>query len=241
MAADTVAFQLSACRELMDSHPESLVIAEQVNTIEAGIPGSPGIVVATCRTVIETTCKTILTDRGQVVDPSWEAPKLLSETKKFLNFGILDNGQTDPKLRGAAEKLLRGVESIVSGVIEIRNEYGTAAHGPDAYAHVLDARYVEILARATDAAVGFLFKTHLKNSRQSPMARLRYGDNQDFDDWIDGEYEPYVVLETPLIASEALFRTDINAYKAALVVYRQEQAAAEEEQPKAANAGDAEE
>lgn len=32
-------------------------------------------------------------------------------------------------------------------------------------------------------------------------------------------------LETPLVASEALFRTDINAYRAALVVFRQEQEA----------------
>jgi hypothetical protein len=229
MADETYAFRLTACRELMESHPESLVIAEQVTAIESGIPGSPGLVASTCRTVLETTCKTILKDRGQTPDPSWEAPKLLSETRKFLNFGILENGETDPKLRGAAEKLLRGVENILSGVIEIRNEYGTSAHGPDAYAHVLDERYVEIIARATDAAVGFLFKTHLKNSRHSTMARLRYGDNRDFDEWIDTDFGPFEVLETPLVASEALFRTDNNAYRSALVVFRQEQEAANTE------------
>lgn len=223
MADETYAFRLTACRELMDSHPESLVLRQQVEALEEAMPDRPGIAVSFCRTLIETTCKTILIDRGQTPDDRWEAPKLISETTKFLHLGIHDDGRADPKLRSGAESLVRGVNSIIDGVVEIRNAHGAAAHGADAYAPVLDERYAEILARATDAVVGLLFKTHLNGSGKAPLARLRYGDHKDFDDWIDGEHEPYVVLETPLVASEALFRTDNNAYRAALVVYRQEQ------------------
>jgi Abortive infection C-terminus len=226
MEAEPSSFRLIACRELMASHPESLVIREQVEALEEALPDKPGVAVSFCRTLIETTCKTILVDRGQKPDDAWEAPKLVSETTKFLHLGVHEDGATDPVLRSGAEKLVRGINSIIDGVVEIRNAYGAAAHGSDAYAPMLDVRYAEILARATDSVVGLLFKTHLKNSGKAPLARLRYGDHKDFDDRIDADFGPFTVLETPLIASEALFRTDNSAYRAALAAFRQEQAAA---------------
>lgn len=231
MTVEAYTFQLSACRELMESHPESLVIRQQVEALEDAMPDKPGIAVSFCRTLIETTCKTILVDRGQAPDGAWEAPKLIAETTKFLHLGIHDDGHTDPTLKNGAEKLLRGVNSIIDGVMEIRNAHGAAAHGSDAYAPMLDARYAEILARATDAVVGLLFKTHLNGSGKAPLARLRYGDHNDFDEWIDNDFGPFEVLETPLVASEALFRTDSNAYRAALVAFKQEQDGVQEEEP----------
>jgi hypothetical protein len=231
MAAEASPFRLIACRELLASHPDSLVIRQQVEALEDALPERPGVAVSFCRTFIETTCKTILTDRGQKPDDAWEAPKLIAETTKFLHLGIHDSGVTDPALKSGAEKLVRAVNSIIDGVVEIRNAHGAAAHGSDAYAPVLDVRYAEILARATDAVVGFLFKTHVNSSGKAPLARLRYGDQKDFDEWIDADLGPFIVLETPLIASEALFRTDNSAYRAALAVFRQEQAAAEADVP----------
>lgn len=240
MEVEAYTFQLSACRELMESHPESLVIRQQVEALEDAMPDKPGIAVSFCRTLIETTCKTILVDRGQAPDGAWEAPKLIAETTKFLHLGIHDDGHTDPTLKNGAEKLLRGVNSIIDGVMEIRNAHGAAAHGSDAYAPMLDARYAEILARATDAVVGLLFKTHLNGSGKAPLARLRYGDHNDFDEWIDNDFGPFEVLETPLVASEALFRTDNNAYRAALVAFKQDQEANQEQQEEQPDGGEAE-
>lgn len=240
MEVEAYTFQLSACRELMESHPESLVIRQQVEALEDAMPDKPGIAVSFCRTLIETTCKTILVDRGQAPDGAWEAPKLIAETTKFLHLGIHDDGHTDPTLKNGAEKLLRGVNSIIDGVMEIRNAHGAAAHGSDAYAPMLDARYAEILARATDAVVGLLFKTHLNGSGKAPLARLRYGDHNDFDEWIDNDFGPFEVLETPLVASEALFRTDNNAYRAALVVFKQERDTSQEQQEEQPDGAEAE-
>lgn len=219
MADEDTSFRLIACRELMDNHPGSLVIRQQVEALEDAIPDKPGVAVSFCRTIIETTCKTILIDRGQKPENGWDAPKLISETSKFLHLGIHDTGHTDASLRSGAEKLVRGINSIVDGIVEIRNAHGTGAHGPDAYAPVLDARYAEILACATDAVVGFLFRTHLNSARTAPLTRLRYGDHQDFDDYIDNDYGPFVVLETPLVASEALFQTDNDAYRVSLQTF----------------------
>jgi hypothetical protein len=217
------AFLLPACHELLDSHPESLRIREQVEALEEAMPDRPGVVVSFCRTIIETTCKTILTDRGASVDSAWEAPKLVSEALRYVNLGPRDDGGVDAKLRSGAESLVRGLNQIVQGIVEIRNAHGSAAHGADAYSPLLDSRYAEIVARATDSVVGLLFKTHLNSSQRDPLARFRYGAHSDFDELIDNEFGPFKVLEVQLVASEALFRTDFLAYRAALIQFRQEQ------------------
>lgn len=221
----SLVFQLSACRELLDAHPESLRIREQVEALEEAMPDRPGVVVSFCRTIIETTCKTILIDRSVPIDASWEAPKLVSEALKYLNLGPSEDGGVDAKLRSGAESLVRGLNQIITGVVEIRNAHGSAAHGADAYEPLLDSRYAEILARATDAVVGLLFRTHLRSAHHDPLSRFRYGDHSDFDEYIDNDYGPFEVLDVPLIASEAPYRTDFQAYRAALVLFRQEQEA----------------
>jgi len=218
---------LTACHELLESHPDSLRIREQVEALEEAMPDRPGVVVSFCRTIIETTCTTILGDRGVMVDSAWEAPKLVSETLKYVNLGPRDDGGVDAKLRNGAESLIRGLHQIVSGIVEIRNAHGSAAHGADAYSPLLDSRYAEILARSTDALVGLLFKTHLTSAKRDPLARFRYGDHSDFDELIDDDYGPFKVLQVQLVASEALFRTDFLAYRAGLVQFRQEQQRAE--------------
>lgn len=218
----TLSSLLPACHELLDLHPDSLRIREQVEALEEAMPDRPGVVVSFCRTIIETTCRTILTDRGVTADAAWEAPKLVSETLRYVNLGPRDDGGVDAKLRAGTESLVRGLHQIVSGIVEIRNAHGSAAHGADAYSPLLDSRYAEIMARATDSVVGLLFKTHLSSAQRDPLARFRYGEHSDFDELIDDDYGPFKVLEVQLVASEALFRTDFLAYRAALVQFRQE-------------------
>lgn len=213
---------LPACHELLDSHPESLRIREQVEALEDAMPDKPGVVVSFCRTIIETTCKTILADHNVPVEAGWEAPKLVSESIKYLNLAPSDDGSVDATLRGGAESLVRGLNQIIQGVVTIRNAHGSAAHGADAYLPLLDARYAEILARATDAVVGLLFKTHLRSAQRDPLSRFRYGDHQEFDEFVDNDFGPFEVLEVPLVASEAFFRTDFNAYRAALIQFKQD-------------------
>lgn len=148
---------------------------------------------------------------------------MVSESLKYLNLGHRDGESADSRLRDGADGLVRGLNNIIDGVVQIRNAHGSAAHGADAYAPLLDARYAEILARATDAVVGLLFKTHVGLALRDPLSRFRYGSHNDFDEFIDGDYGPFDVLDVRLIASEALYRTDFEAYRAALVQFKQEQ------------------
>ena len=47
----------------------------------------------------------------------------------------------------------------------------------------------------------------------------------DFDEFVDNVFGPFEVLEVELNASEALFRTDFLAYRAALIQFKQDQEA----------------
>jgi len=165
--------RLSACHELLDSHPESLRIREQVEALEDAMPDKPGVVVSFCRTIIETTCKTILTDHAVEIDSAWDASKLSKEALRYVNLAPSEDRAVDTRLRGGAEQLVRGINQIIEGIVTIRNDHGSAAHGADAYSPLLDERYAEILARATDAVVGLLFKTHLNSTRSTFAVPLR--------------------------------------------------------------------
>jgi len=120
---------LAACHELLESHPDSLRIREQVEALEEAMPDRPGVVVSFCKTIVETTCKTILTDRGVAVEKGWETPKLISEALRYVNLGPRDDGGVDARLRGGAEQLVRGINQIIEGIATIRNDHGSAAHG----------------------------------------------------------------------------------------------------------------
>ena len=117
MEGATSVFQLTACRELMATYPQSLVIKKQVEALEDAMPDKPGIAISFCRTLIETTCKTILVERGQQYDNKWNADKLWLETKSILNLGQHDNGTTDRRLHNATEKIVSGFNSIFEGII----------------------------------------------------------------------------------------------------------------------------
>jgi hypothetical protein len=79
---------------------------------------------------------------------------MVKETLRYLNLGLLPDGNFDRRLDEASKKLTSGINQIVDGLATIRNDHGSAAHGADAYSPLLGARYAVILAHATDAVVG---------------------------------------------------------------------------------------
>lgn len=227
MADDS--FRLTACREFLDRHPDAPRIREQIEALEAALPDSPGVAVSFCRVIIESTCKTIYRDRlGHDAESGWDAPKLIKEVLRVLHLGRDADGAPDAKLKAAAEHLVRGINSLTTGIVELRNHFGAAAHGADAYAPMLDANYAEIMARSTDAVVGLLLRTHKADDGATPSNRFPYGAHADFDDWVDDDWLPpetgegLSVLGVPLRPSEALFRTDFNAYRDGLVNFRED-------------------
>ncbi|HEY0037909.1 MAG TPA: abortive infection family protein [Longimicrobium sp.] len=124
----------------------------------------------------------------------------------------------DTKVESGVADVLRGMNILVNGIVELRNSQGIGPHGKDALAEILDPEYAIISATAVDAAASLLFRLHKKQSETEPMKRLRLGDHPDFDTRLDAKYS-LVVEDVPLTASKSLFACDPDAYRQKLVEY----------------------
>lgn len=211
-------YRMRGCRELLLAYDGSLTILSQIEVIEASITTNAGMVFTHCRGVMESVCRTILLDRGVNVTSADPKPNwLMSETLKVLRL-TPEQFDDDTKTEKGVSEVLRGMNALMNGVVDLRNSQGIGPHGKDALAAILDAEYAIICATAVDAAASLLFRLHKKQSETDPKKRLRHGDHPDFDARIDAKYT-LRVEDVPLIASRSLFVSDPDAYRQKLVEY----------------------
>jgi hypothetical protein len=218
MAAGDGAFRMRGCREMLVAYDGSLTISSQVEVIERSITTNAGMVFTHCRGVMESVCRTILLDRGVNVAESEPKPNwLMSETLKALKLTPEQFGD-DKKIENGVSEVLRGMNALMNGVVDLRNSQGIGPHGKDALAAILDADYAVICATAVDAAASLLFRLHKKQSDTDPKRRLRLGDHPEFDARLDAKY-PLFLDDVRLLASKSLFASDPVAYRQKLVEF----------------------
>ena len=111
----------------------------------------------------------------------------------------------------------------MQGVVEVRNAYGSAAHGADAYEPLLGEAYAEILHQRPMRWWGCFSRLTFVFDRHRSRAVSVWPDHQDFDEFIDENFGPFEIFDVPLIASEALFSTHFQAYRTQLVQFQQSQ------------------
>lgn len=116
--------------------------------------GDTDLAIGTAKELIETTCKSILKQRGDAFDHNSTLSQLLSTTVKCMTFSPpnIDNpSQADRSIK----KILGGISSIVQGVSELRNGYGTG-HGKDSNFIGLGKNYAKLLVGVVSDLVIFL-------------------------------------------------------------------------------------
>ena len=130
----------------------------QIDRITRSINSDPSHAVGTAKEMIETTCKSILTARGETYSRSEDIPDLLKRTRKVLK--LLPEDIPD-SARGAdtIRRLLTQLASIAQNVAELRGLYGTG-HGKDGKAKGLLPRHARLVVGAAAALVTFLLETH---------------------------------------------------------------------------------
>jgi len=196
--------------------PVAEPIEQQIDAIENALESVPDFAFDLSKTLVESVCKTVLADLGQPADPSWDAPRLLRETTNRLS--LLPNNHPDPSAaRDSVQKTIRGMLQTIQGLCELRNKYGMASHGRDAFSARLDRRQATLAAQAADTIASFLYRTHRDARSQTPGERVHYEDHTDFNEAFDRSYEEPIRLgELELLPSQVLFYVDLEAYKTAL-------------------------
>lgn len=126
---------------------------QQVKRMTEGIDNKdPDLAIGTAKELIETVCKTILEARQREIDKDWSLGRLFKEANKAMEESLGDNLKSIPQILG-------GLNSIVDGISNLRNNFGTG-HGRPADAISLDLRFAKLAVGAASAMAIYLFDTY---------------------------------------------------------------------------------
>jgi hypothetical protein len=196
-----------------------LHIEEQVKALELAVAQNTGLAFDLAKTLVESACKTIITERGSVFDKDDDLPKLFKTVGSCVPFLPVALA-ADAGARKSLQQTLNGLNTALQGVCELRNAFGFASHGSDGPRPVMEGIQALLVAQAADAIIGFLYRVHRQDLSRPKMVQLEYDDNPDFNEWLDEQCEPVLILSLPPYRpSDVLFSVDQEAYRDLLTDY----------------------
>lgn len=210
---------MHGARALVDVR--SVHIEQQIAAIESAVASNPGLAFDLAKTLLESACRTVLSERRCTYDDGWELPKLLKETLGQLQL-VPASLQADRAVSGSLRKMAGGLQTAIQGICELRNSHGFASHGKDASFQQLDSVQALLVARAADAIVNFLFQVHRGYSLPGPTLGLAYDDHPTFNDYVDEAHGLIRVFEAQFKPSEVLFQIEPETYRVYLAEFEPE-------------------
>lgn len=187
-------------------------IEEQVNGIEQAVVKNPGLAFDLAKTLIESACKAILTERGVGYAATDNLPKLFKEASRILPF-LPASASDSSTTRKSLEQTLSGLSTAVQGVCELRNACGFASHGSDGPRPILEAVQAALAAATADAIVGFLHRVHTQDRTPPSDPSVDFDTNTAFNDHVDGAHDEIRIFEALFRPSEVLFRMEPETYR----------------------------
>lgn len=216
-APETNTFCMVSARAAIDSGLDH--ITEQVEALEKAIIDNPGLVFDLARNLLESTCKTIIKHRDGTYDNSDGLPSLFRAASQMVPF-LPPEVSEDASARESLVRTLNGMQTALHGICELRNAFGFTSHGSDGEKSPLGSVQAMLAAQSADAIIGFLYSAHIQTLSQGQSIALKYDNNSDFNDWIDGQCELINILASySYKASDVLFNVDNEAYRDLMTEY----------------------
>jgi hypothetical protein len=187
-------------------------VEEQVKGIEQAVVDNPALAFDLARTLIETVCRTILTDRRIAFSEYDDLPKLFKTASNQLPF-LPPTASGEAEVRKSLAQTLSGLSTAMQGICELRNQCGFASHGSGKPRPAMESVQALMAAEAADTIVGFLHRVHRQDRTPPPSPRALYEDNSAFNDSVDETYGPIRIFEIELRPSEVLFQMEPESYR----------------------------
>jgi len=140
------------------AHFDMPELHRQIERMKSSVEDDPGLAIGTAKELLETTCKTILEERGIQIDENPDIAKLVKETRRSLGL-IPDAIPNSAKGAEIIRRLLSNLGNIAQGLGELRNLYGTG-HGKHGKARGLNPRHARLAVGAAATLAMFLLETH---------------------------------------------------------------------------------
>jgi hypothetical protein len=193
-------------------------IEEQVKAIELAVTENPNLTFDLAKTVVESTCKTILKERKIVFDAADNLPKLFKYVVMHLPL-LPVAASAEIEARRSLTQTMNGLHTALHGVCELRNMHGFASHGKEDSRSPLGSIQAMLAAQTADTIIGFFHRLHLQDRTQPQGAKLSYEDNVEFNDYVDEGNEPVCIFDLRYQPSEVLFSVDLEAYRTLLTEF----------------------
>ncbi len=130
----------------------------KINIMTEAIEKDTDLAIGTAKELLETTCKSILKQKAIEIDSKWTLPQLLKTTTNCLDFFPKEVEEPEKAEKGIRQ-ILGGISSIVQGISEIRNSYGTG-HGKDADFKGLEIKFAKLLVGLVSEIAIFYLATN---------------------------------------------------------------------------------
>jgi len=202
-------------------------IEEQVKGIERAVHENPSLAFDLAKTLIESVCRTILTERNIAFDPGDDLPKLFKTASLNLPF-LPASASGEAEVRKSLAQTLSGLHTAIQGVCELRNACGFASHGTAGTRPALEMVQALLAAGTADAIVGFVHRVHRQDGTAPVSQRLDFDNNPEFNDYVDETHERVRIFEEDFQPSRILFELATEAYRVYLGAFKSEQDAVEE-------------
>ena len=211
MADSVIApFSMHGARDAMASGLTH--IEEQVEGIEQAVGENSGLAFDLAKTLIESTCRTVLRERSVPYAATDDLPKLFKSASQNLPF-LPANTSNAGEVRKSLKQTLGGLSTAIQGICELRNQCGFASHGSGEPRPVMEGVQALLVAEATDAIVGFLHRVHRQDRTPAPPPQPTFDDNVAFNDHVDESFGPFTVFGVSFRPSEVLFKIEPESYR----------------------------
>jgi hypothetical protein len=202
-------------------------IEEHVTGIERAVVESPGLAFDLARTVIESACKTILSERDVPFSSADDLPKLFRTATS--NLPVLPvSASAETEIGKSLRQTLNGLHTALQGVCELRNACGFASHGAGGPRPAMETVQALLAAGTADAIVGFLYRVHRQDRAPTGDKVVSYEENEKFNDYVDDAHEQVQIFEEIFDPSRILFDLAPEAYRLYLAEYSPENDVGEE-------------
>lgn len=135
----------------------------KIKTMVDAVHTNTDLALGTAKELIEITCKSILKEKSIDIDPDWDLSKLFKETIKGLSFIDLQEIDNPELAARSVKQLLSGCNTIIQGVAELRNAYGTG-HGKEQDFKYFPPKYAEFVVGIVSNIVIFILQINGENT-----------------------------------------------------------------------------
>jgi hypothetical protein len=188
-------------------------IERQIDAIERAVVDEPGLAFDLAKTLVESTCRTVLDDRSVAYALTDELPKLFRTATQHL--ALLPATASDAaEVRKSLQQTLSGLSTAIQGICELRNQCGFASHGAGKPRPAMEGIQALLAAESADAIIGFLYRVHRQDRTPEPTTSgTGFEENGAFNDHVDGAFGPFTVFDAEFRASEVLFQLEPETYR----------------------------